>query len=138
MPPIDVVLIHVDDEMVIIHSVYSDPWTWDDFYNAFSREEHITRTAGGRTIYRVLDLTQTRFVPSGLFQHFRKMARRLAQAKSPYETTVIVTTNPHVLAVGTILNRLFPKAALHIRHAATVPDAYILIQRLSGDSVLWS
>lgn len=136
MPPIEVMLIHQSDEMLIVHSIYHDPWTWHDFYGAMSQDRRITRSADGRTVYRVMDMSETRFIPSGIVGHFGRMFRRFAHTRSPFETTVLVTSNPYLHTLGRILCRFYPKAALHMRHVPTVPEAYVLIKRLSGEEVL--
>jgi hypothetical protein len=136
VPPIEVLLIHQNDDMLIVHSVYSHSWTWNDFYQALSREERLTRSANGRTVYRVLDFSETRYIPAGIVRHYGKMFRRIARPRSPFDTTVLVTSNEYVYTLGRILCRFYPKAALHIRHVPTVPEAYVLIKRLSSDGVL--
>ncbi len=136
MPPIEVMLIHESEDMLIVHSIYHDPWTWKDFHKALRKDRRLTRAADGRTVYRVMDLSETGFFPAGIVRHFGNMFRRLARTASPFETTVLVTSNPYLYTLSRILCRYYPKAALHVRHVPTLLEAYVLIRRLSSDSVL--
>jgi|FLYN01.1.fsa_nt_gi hypothetical protein len=133
VPPIEIMLAHEDERKIILHEEYHDPWSWDDFYAALDQERAITRTANGRTVYRVVDLRGTTFVPPGAIQHFRRASERLVQNPSPFGMTVYVTTDPFVRALGNLLRSRFPQAGRNIRRAATLPEAYLLIQRLSRD-----
>jgi hypothetical protein len=127
--PIEVTLIAEDENMAVLYCGYSDPWTWSDFYAALEQDEAITHNFNGRTIYRVVDLSETQFIPPGGVKHFRKVSSYLMNA----ELTVYVTTNSVVRGVGKLISSMFPRAATRVRHVATLAEAGEIISRLTAD-----
>lgn len=127
--PIEVTLIAEDENVAVLYCGYSDPWTWDDFYTALAQDEAITQNLNGRTIYRVVDLSESQFVPSGAVKHFRKASGYLMNA----ELTVYVTTNSVVRGVGKLMGSMFPRTAPRVRHVATLAEAGEIIARLTAD-----
>jgi hypothetical protein len=127
--PIEVALIAEDENMAVLYCGYSDPWTWNDFYAALAQDEAISQSFNGRTLYRVVDLSETQFIPPGAVKHFRKASRYLMNA----ELTVYVTTNSVVRSVGKLMGSMFPRTAPRVRHVATLAEAGELISRLTAD-----
>jgi hypothetical protein len=127
-------LLHENDDFLIVHTVYHDPWTWRDFYLSLDADDAITGKANGRTIFRVVDLTATRFVPPGAIRHFRRVRHKWMRQSAGL--TVFVTTHPLLCAVGKTMSRLFPRTRPNLRHAATLEEAYSLIERLTTDEII--
>ncbi len=132
--PIRVMLLHEDEDFLLVHTIFQDPWTWRDFYLSQAADDAITRKADGRAIYRVMDLTTTRFVPPRAINHFRRIRHKWLRDSSGL--TVFVTTHPLLRAVGQTLSRMFPHSRPNLRHAATVEEAYALIERLTRDEIM--
>jgi hypothetical protein len=127
-------LLHEDEDFLLVHAIYHDPWTWRDFYLSLAADDAITRKAEGRTIYRVLDLSATRFVPPGAVRHLRRVRHKWTQGSSGL--TVLVTTHPLLRAVVRTLSRMFPRLRPYLRHAASVEEAYSLIERLTSNELM--
>jgi len=133
-PAIEVMLLYDDDDFMIVHTIYTDPWTWRDFYRALARDRAMVRQANGRTVYRVIDFTETRHVPPGALQHFRR-ARRVLFG-NPSVTTFFVAAHPVMRALTQTISRLYPRYRPHARGAASVEEAYALIERLTTSEML--
>jgi hypothetical protein len=127
-------LLYDDDDFLIVHTIYTDPWTWGDFYRALARDQAITRQANGRTVYRVIDFTETKHVPPGALQHFRRARRFLFG--DPSVTTLFVATHPVMRALTQTISRMYPRYRTHARSAPSVEEAYALIERLTTSEML--
>jgi hypothetical protein len=132
--PIRVMLLHEDEDFILVHTIFKDTRTGRDFDLSLGADDAITRKANGRTIYRVLDLTATRFVPPAAIQHFRRARHKWTQGSS--SLTMLVTTHPLLCALVKTLYRMFPRLRPHLRHAATLEEAYSLIERLTTDELI--
>jgi hypothetical protein len=132
--PIRVMLLHEGEEFILVHAIYHEPWTWRDFYLSLEADDAITRKANGRTIYRVLDMTAVRFVPPGAIRHFRQVRHNWMQGSS--NLTVLVSTHPLLHALTRTLCHLSPRLRPYLRHAATLEEAYSLIERLTTDEII--
>ncbi len=131
--PIEVTWLFEDEQMLILYGIYTDPWTWDDFDASLQYDRELTRSAGGRAVYRVLDLTQTHFVPPGATRHLRLAAEQFAHAN---HLTILVATDPLLRAMGTLMMRLFPRSLSYMRHAAKIEEASALIERLTRNELI--
>jgi hypothetical protein len=127
-------LLHEDEDFMLVHTIFKDSWTWRDFYMSLAADDAIINKADGRAIYRVLDMTATRYVPAGAVQHFCRVRHKWLEGSSGL--TVFVTTHPVVRALLKTLSRSFPRIRPYLRQASSVEEAYNLIERLTSNELI--
>ena len=116
-----------DPNLSILCYTLSDPWTWEDFYNAMERGRQMREARGPGHVNVVVDFSASRKIPPGALSHFGTMFKRGAASTNRVERVIIVRPTSFLLAISQMLMKMNPMIVRKVAFANSLEDAYSLL-----------
>jgi hypothetical protein len=110
-------------EKTVIYFRVTQPWTWEDYYTATDESWEMIHTVD-HIVDFIVDLTNTKLVPSNAMSHLKRRATRYHPHKG---MAVMVGVSSFMQVIINMMAHVFPVVKTTVRTAATVKDAHIII-----------
>ncbi|MCK6580422.1 MAG: hypothetical protein L6Q98_20195 [Anaerolineae bacterium] len=117
-----------DPARTTILQIYTDAWTWDEFYRTCQQSAEMMRSGEGR-VDIIADYTHSGPIPiGGAITHARNV---MSAYPENWGALVVVTTNRLILLLVATFTRVFPTDLGSRTFAvSSVKDAELLIDRM--------
>lgn len=111
-------------EQTIIRHDFISPWTWDQVYFATDQAWGMLDRSP-HTVHIILNFLDQGKVPPGAFEHMRRIGSRRHPRLG---AIVIINSNPVIISIGQILNRISPELTGGRQIAANLDSARQLLK----------
>ncbi len=115
-----------DDKNTIL-SIFTDPWTWEEFDKMVTDTDEMIESAPNPVIDMIFDLTAGQRLPGNSLGQFRKLSRKDTPKLG---VIVLVRVSTFMQLIGDILDRLYPHWTRRIRLTRTIEEAYALLEQI--------
>lgn len=121
----------LDTEQTVLVYTFSDPWTWDDYYETTAQGRAMLQGVD-HVVVTIIDMSGSRALPPGALTHLRRVSTDRRPNPGPI---ILVGLNRFVRAMSDMLSRIYPLAAQRVRIVATLDEAYaVLAERQTAEN----
>ena len=110
-------------EKTILCFRISNPWTWEDYYNATDEAWDMMQTVDHIVDY-VIDMTGTKIVPPNAMSHIRRRASRTHPHKG---MGIFVGVSGFMKVIIDMIGNIIPTSKANVRTCTTLTEAYAII-----------
>jgi hypothetical protein len=114
-----------NEKHTVMLLTFRDPWDWEDYQRTMDQAWQMLDTVQDKVV-TIVDFSNSLALPKGAVQYFSRTAERI----HPNQGSIIIcNASPFLMAIGKLVERLYPQQARRVRIADDVAHARQMLAR---------